>query len=163
MNLIPNSVRGIRRAFTLIELLVVIAIIAILASMLLPALAKAKAKAQGIKCMNNTKQLMLAWRQYAEDANDRVPFAYMPPGAAGADQAWAQGVFNEAEARSGGPSSAIDNWDVTNTLGKGRIWRYTGPNREIYQCPADWVKIKITGGPYDGQIRQRPRSQSMNA
>src|SRR2546429_8907118 len=64
-----------KQAFTLVELLVVIAIIAILAGLLLPSVAKAKTKGQGIQCLNNHRQLMLAWRMYNDDNTDRLLFA----------------------------------------------------------------------------------------
>ncbi len=69
----PPRFRHRRGAFTLIELLVVIAIIAILAAMLLPTLGNAKLKAYGVQCMNNHRQLALAWKMYVDDNNEFSP------------------------------------------------------------------------------------------
>ncbi len=142
-----------RSGFTLIELLVVIAIIAILAAMLLPALAKAKTKAQGIQCLGNTRQLMLAWRMYAEDSNDNIPAAYNT-GNTSVAPAWVPtSLFLDYTT-----PSAQGNWDYANTIEKSVLWPYCGQNRAIFHCPAD----PSTGLNAAGQTVPRVRSMSMN-
>ncbi len=152
-----------RAGFTLIELLVVIAIIAILAAMLLPVLSKAKAKAQGIQCMSDLKQLQTGAIMYSGDNNDRLmpcvgqgglqvsllPNPYTDPG--NPENQWVYGDMQQ-------PSAAVN----TDLLKVGLIFPYA-PNIGLFKCPADprtqyWGVSPPGGGPNPLTVR----SMSMN-
>lgn len=134
-----RSSRSSRSGFTLIELLVVIAIIAILAGMLLPALAKAKTKAQGILCMNNTKQLMLAWHMYSTDNDDRIVMSYHGGDATGG--AIANSNPNAAPWVSGWLTWGLerDNTNLALILDEkyAKLAKYFGNAKNVLKCPAD--------------------------
>lgn len=128
----PVSALSSRAGFTLIELLVVIAIIAILAGMLLPALANSKAKGQGVFCMNNTKQLTLAWAVYAGDHDERAVNNH------GIQQTWRDRDSWVNNVLTWGATSATDgdNTNITYVTG-AKLSVYAGKSKDLYKCPAD--------------------------
>ncbi len=109
----PNA-RVSRAAFTLIELLVVVAIIAILAGMLLPALGRAKAKANTVRCISNTKQIQLAFQMYADDNADTFPLCT---------------DWNSAGGKDG-------RYDRFTAMTNRPLYQYQG-SPEVFRCPSD--------------------------
>lgn len=145
--------------FTLIELLVVIAIIAILAAMLLPTLARAKQKGQGMQCMNNHRQLCLAWRMYADDSRDLLVYASGDSALDATHTTLSGNPFNQYA----WSLSNIDfdpnnryNWDISLDMVKRPLWAYA-KTPTIYKCPADHSSVTV-----NGVVKPRIRTMSMN-
>jgi prepilin-type N-terminal cleavage/methylation domain-containing protein/prepilin-type processing-associated H-X9-DG protein len=129
--------------FTLIELLVVIAIIAILAALLLPALGKAKQRAQSVSCMNNSKQMMLAWRMYAEDGNDLLApndFPYTTPYArqtAAKQASMRNWVVGSMEVPTDAGDYPATHGGISELLDPNTVLSPYLPNKAVWHCPAD--------------------------
>ena len=147
---------NIRAAFTLVELLVVVAILSLLASLLLPGLARAQAKRKAVYCFNNLRQLGIALQIYAGDHDDSLPYNMGTDGTH--RTVAAKGFLNWA--------NNVMTWELdsenTNAfyLKAGGLGPYVGSNHRLFKCPSD---IALSGVQKEAGWTERVRSVSMNA
>jgi len=147
-----------RQAFTLIELLVVIAIIGVLAAMLLHALTHAKIRAQATYCMGNSRQLMLAWLQYASDNSEQLVNNFGLPYSAIEEQRQTYRSWVNNQMSWNATDQFGDRMDAIDGITMAPLYKYTS-GLGIYKCPADhFVSPKQAAA----GISARPRSYSMN-
>ncbi len=148
----PACARRLNQAFTLIELLVVIAIIAILASLLLPALAKAKQEAHRIKCLNNQRQLALTWALYSTDSNELLALnGAQTPSPNQRETLWVAGDYHNF-------IPAFTNEIYLLDPRYAAFGRYL-TTRHTYKCPSDTTTYVVNRGRPIPQVR----SYSMNS
>jgi prepilin-type N-terminal cleavage/methylation domain-containing protein len=148
----PASCPAVALGFTLIELLTVIVIIAILAALLLPVLAKARERGQGVFCLNNTRQLLLAWQLYADDYLGLLPYnLVMTENGARTNLNWVNNVMSW--------DLSPDNTNVA-TITEASLGRYAAGVSTIYRCPSDHALSAMQSA---AGWNQRIRSYSMNA
>ena len=149
------TARRSSRGFTLIDLIAVTAVLALLAITLAPALARTQTSSRGIQCLNNNRQLCAAWRMYAEDSHDKVPYA-------GDDGTGLSNPLNQyawTQTHLDFSPSNRQNWDPTY-LKQSPLWPYCGNSVGIWRCPADTVyPCTVASGPNAGSY---PRQRSMS-
>ncbi len=150
--MLENGNRPNRTGFTLIELLVVIAIVAILAALLMPALSKARMRAQAISCLNNTGQLQLAWQLYADDHDSFLPYnLYMKQSSPRTNNNWVNNVMTW--------NLSSDNTNLATITGAS-LGPYISGVTRIFHCPSDNA---LSATQSEAGWSARIRSYSMNA
>jgi prepilin-type N-terminal cleavage/methylation domain-containing protein/prepilin-type processing-associated H-X9-DG protein len=145
-----------RHAFTIVELLVVVAIIAILASLLLPAIARASGQGREIVCRNDLRQLGLAWTIYAQDHDDHITYNL---GSTETEKMLARGQhYNWANSLMTWELDASNTNDLLNT--QASIGPYVAANARVFRCPSDNVLSRVQRA---AGWSHRTRTYSMNA
>lgn len=132
-----------KSAFSLVELLTVIAVIAILASLLLPTLGRARQKCQGAQCISNQHQLSMAWRMYSDDNSDQLLYAQQEYG-------WVPGTQSYSWLPCYGDDyvqfvSAPNRWNPDVTVKRSVMWPYCSKSLDVWKCPAIHLTVSTNG------------------